>query len=88
MEATIITFLIAFPVVGALSRRWVGLLLPLLAWPLLYLGLARGWWGNGLGDGWQFAAAALLAAGVITTGLAVAIARRMSRPKERELQVA
>lgn len=76
MEAVTIALLVAFPLAGVLLRRWSAVLLPLAGWPLFYLGLHEGWWGAGLGDGWQYAAGALLLAGVLTTALAVALARR------------
>jgi hypothetical protein len=85
MEALVITLLIAFPLVGAVARRWAAILLPLLAWPLFYLGLDQGWWGNGLGDGWQYAAAALGSVGVATTALLVALARRLQPRRSREI---
>ena len=77
MEAVAITLLLAFPLVGAAIRRWTALALPLAGWPLFYLGLDRGWWGNGLGDGWQYPAAAALLLGVASTALAVGLARRV-----------
>jgi hypothetical protein len=55
--------LIAFPVVGLVARSWAALLLPLIGWPLYYIGLNRGWWGSGTGDGWQFIAAGLTLVG-------------------------
>jgi hypothetical protein len=33
--------------------RWWLLILPLVAWPLQFVGRHEGWWGSGLGDGWQ-----------------------------------
>jgi hypothetical protein len=76
VEATVITLLIAFPLAGAVIRRWTTLALPLIGWALFYLGLDQSWWGNGLGDGWPYVAAALLLVGVVTTALVVAFARR------------
>lgn len=35
--------------------RWWALALPFVVVPLVYLGVGRGWWGAGLGDGWEFA---------------------------------
>jgi len=76
MEAIAVTLLIAFPVAGAILRRWTALTLPLVGWPLFYLGLDQGWWGYGLGDGWQDSAVALTLVGVVTTALLVGLARR------------
>jgi hypothetical protein len=78
----VIVLLVAFPVVGLVSRSWVALLLPLVGWPLYYIGLNRGWWGSGTGDGWQFIAAGLTVVGIVSTGLAVAVSR-LVRPAFR-----
>jgi hypothetical protein len=83
MEAIVITLLIAFPLAGAVVRRWSAVLLPVAGWTVFYLGLGGGWWGDGLGDGWQYAAAALLLVGVGTTAVHVALARRV-RPRVRD----
>jgi len=82
MEAVAITLLIAFPLLGAITRSWAALALPLVGWPLFYLGLDQGWWGNGLGDGWQFVAAGALLLGVVSTALALGLARRV-KPRGR-----
>ena len=71
------TLLLAFPLAGAVFRRWSALALPLVGWPVFYLGLNRGWWGNGLGDLWQYVAGAALLVGLVTTALAVGLARRL-----------
>jgi hypothetical protein len=78
-EVAIVTLLIAFPLLGAIARRWSVLLLPIAGWPLFYLGLTRGWWGGGTGDGWQFAALLLTVIGLVSTALAIALAR--ARPR-------
>jgi hypothetical protein len=77
-EAVVIGLLVAFPLVGVLVRRWVAVALPLIGWSLFYLGLNQGWWGDGTGDGWEYAAALLTAVGVLTTALGVALAARSS----------
>jgi hypothetical protein len=81
-EALVVTLLIAFPVVGALARRWLVVALPLVAWPIFYLGLNKGWWLYGTGDGWQYAARFFTLFGVATTALAVGIARSL-KPLQR-----
>ncbi len=75
MEAIVVALLIAFPALGAVTRSRLAVALPIVAWPLLYLGLERGWWGNGLGDAWEIPATALLLFGTVTTALAVALSR-------------
>lgn len=82
-EAVWIALLLVFPAAGALARRWVATLLPLLGWPLFCLGLDRGWWLYGTGDGWREAAALLTLAGVATTATAVAVGRVLARPRPR-----
>jgi uncharacterized membrane protein len=76
MEALFIALLIAFPLAGVVLRRWTAVALPAIGWPLFYLGLDQDWWGNGLGDGWQDVAAWALVAGLVSTALAVGLARR------------
>jgi hypothetical protein len=40
--------------VGFLAGRWA-VVLPLAAvLPLYLMGVKAGWWGNGVGDGWQY----------------------------------
>ena len=70
-----------------LGRMWL-LLVPLLGWPLFFLGLYMKWWGYGVGDGWEFAMTLWLLLGVfcVSAGLgirrliATARARRPSKP--------
>jgi hypothetical protein len=70
--------LVVFPLVGVAARRWLALLLPAIGWPLYYVGLDRGWWGSGTGDGWQYLALVFTTVGVVSTAVAVAAARRVS----------
>ena len=74
-EIAVIGLLIAFPLAGLLARHWLVIVLPLVGWPLFYLGLNRSWWGYGTGDGWQYAAVLLTAIGLVTTALVIAWAR-------------
>jgi hypothetical protein len=71
---------VAFPLVGLFARRWIVLLLPAIGWPLFFLGLNRGWWGYGTGDGWQYGLALALTIGLITTALAIAAGRYLNPP--------
>jgi hypothetical protein len=82
-EAVAYGLLIVFPLIGALSRRWLAVVLPLVAWPSFYLGLNRGWWLNGTGDGWQALARFFTLVGVVTTALAVLSARNMKPPSRQ-----
>ena len=78
-DAAFVALLIVFPLVGIAARRWLALVLPALGWPLFYVGLTQRWWGDGTGDGWQYAALLLTALGVFSTGLAVAARTRGGR---------
>lgn len=79
-EAVVVALLVAFPLAGLVIRRWPALALPAAGWPLFYVGLNRGWWLDGTGDGWEAVAVAFGAIGVATTTLAVAIGRRLAAP--------
>jgi hypothetical protein len=84
-EAAFVVLVIAFPLLGGAMRRWLALLLPVIGWPLFYVGLDRGWLGHGTGDGWQYLAVLMTTIGVVTTALAVALSRadgRRPRPRE------
>ena len=78
-EAAVVALLILFPLIGVAARSWSAVSLPIIAWPLFFLGLNLGWWGNGTGDGWQYAALLVSAFGVVSTTLAVAAARARRR---------
>ena len=77
LEALFIALLVAFPLAGVVMRRWTAVGLPAIGWPLFYLGPNQGWWGNGLGDGWQDVAAWALLVGLVSAALVVGLARRM-----------
>lgn len=85
MEAIVLALLLLCPAVGAISGSRLALALPIVGWPLLYLGLGRGWWGAGLGDAWELPAVALLLVGAVTTALAVVRARRRARGSGRSV---
>ena len=71
--AIVVISLVLFAVIGfAVNRLWT-LLIPVVVWPLLFLGLQRDWWGDGLGDGWQFGLAFGMAAGVIAAAIGVLV---------------
>jgi hypothetical protein len=78
-EGAFVGLLILFPLIGLATRSWLTLLLPAIGWTLFYLGLNQGWWGNGTGDGWQYAALLVMALGVLSTALAVAATRARRR---------
>lgn len=43
----VVLFVLAF-----VSGSWHTGLIPLVVWPVFFVGLHEGWWGNGLGDNW------------------------------------
>jgi hypothetical protein len=66
-------------VVAAFIRRWWAVVLPLGAIPLFYAGLRAGWWGDGVGDGWQYAALIVTSVGLLGSALGVAGGRALVR---------
>jgi hypothetical protein len=78
LEASFVALVIAFLTIGAVTRRWIVVVFPLVGWPIYYLGMNRGWWLHGTGDGWELIARSMTVIGVVTTAAAVAVARRIS----------
>jgi hypothetical protein len=64
---------------AALIRRWWALAVPLAAVPLFYAGLRNGWWGDGVGEGWQYAAVMVTAVGLLGSALGVVVGRFLAR---------
>lgn len=79
VEAVVYGLLIVFPLIGVVARRWLVVALPLVGWPIFYVGLNRGWWLYGTGDGWEIAARFFTVFGVVSTAFAVWIARHRLR---------
>lgn len=50
----VLPLLVPFVAVLFIGRIWL-LLIPLVEWPLIFLGLYMGWWGFGVGELWQLA---------------------------------
>jgi hypothetical protein len=50
-----------------------------------YGGLKQGWWGHGVGDGWQYVAVVITTFGVVTTALAIAFARRITHGRPADV---
>jgi hypothetical protein len=77
--ALFVVLLVGLPLIGFFSRRWAAVIVPLLAWPIYYIGLNREWWGvNGTGDGWQGLAVLLTIVGALTTAAAVQAGQRFA----------
>jgi hypothetical protein len=91
VDASVLVALLlgALFVFAALIHQWWVVALPLTLIPLFYGGLASGWWGAGVGDGWQFVAAAATALALLAATLGVAAGRvatkgaRLDRPRVR-----
>ena len=64
--------LVACGLAGLILRFWA-LALPFLLVPVLYLGLAQGWWGYGLGDAAEAAAVIYLAVALGITFIAAIV---------------
>jgi hypothetical protein len=77
LEAAVVGLLVACPLVGAVTRRWLAVLLPVVAWPVFYVGLNENLWLDGTGDGWPLVAGLLLLFGTATTAVAVAVSRTL-----------
>lgn len=82
LEPVVYGLLIVFPLIGVLARRWLVVAMPLVAWPIFYVGMNRGWWLYGTGDGWQYVARFFTVLGVATTLLAIGVARTLVPPQE------
>jgi hypothetical protein len=76
MEAVVIALFVLLALSGVVIGRWWTLILPIVVWPVYFLGLARDWWGHGMGDGWQYGAVMIVAASVTLTALGVALHSR------------
>ena len=71
--------LVLLAVIAALIRQWWVVVLPLLAVPLFFAGLRNGWWGDGVGDGWQYVAVSVTIFGLLGSVLGVAVGRFLAR---------
>ena len=67
--------------VGFLTRRWIVSAAAVAVWPVYFFGVLGGWWGSGVGDGWQIGliAATVLAA---VAGAAGVLVRRFADAPE------
>jgi hypothetical protein len=62
MEPAVVvgTLLVAVALAAVVIGRWWALLIPLAVWPIYFLGVTRGWWLHGVGDGWEYGAMAII----------------------------
>lgn len=84
-EVILVSIIAGSVLIGLLVGRWWTLLVPIAAVPCFYLGLNAGWWGSGVGDGWQFAMIFVL--GLTAVAQATAVGVRVAfggrrRPRE------
>jgi hypothetical protein len=88
MEVAVVLLFVGIAAAGALIGRWWTLVLPLVVWPIWFLGLAQDWWGYGMGDGWEYGAALIILVSLASVGIALALrpfarsalGRRRERP--------
>jgi len=73
----------AFLAAGFAVGRWQVVVVAAAAVPLYFAGLLAGWWGSGVGDGWQFALAIGTVAGTGAAALGVASRRVTNRREPR-----
>ena len=72
---TLIVLIAACAALGyVVGRLWV-IIVAVVAIIAFYVGLDSGWWGNGTGDGWQFAMLLVIAVAGAVTATAVVLGR-------------
>ena len=64
---------------GFILGRWAVTLAAPGAWVLFILGEKQGWWGHGVGDGWEYALIVGAAAAAAGAAVGVAVRRRVAR---------
>ncbi|MGH9252693.1 MAG: hypothetical protein ACRD0W_24730 [Acidimicrobiales bacterium] len=60
---------------GAIIRSWWAVLAPVVLVTAFYVGLLSGWWGYGVGDGWEYVAIFLALGAMAITAATVVISR-------------
>jgi len=63
--------------------RWWTVFVPIVALGLFYAGLNARWWGDGVGDGWQFVMALVMGIGVLAAVVGVAARGLVSLRSQR-----
>jgi hypothetical protein len=73
--ATLIVLIAACAALGyVVGRPWV-IIVAVVAIIAFYVGLDSGWWGDGTGDGWQFAMLLVIAGAAAVTATTVILGR-------------
>jgi hypothetical protein len=67
---------------GLLTGRWAAVAVVAAAIPVYYLGLNAGWWGHGVGDGWQYVLVAATLVGALTVAAAIGVRRILARSRD------
>jgi len=80
---TLVLLTLPYLALGLLVGRLVALVVPPVVCAALFAGLAAGWWGAGLGDGWPYALGALILAGVAASAVGVALRHAAARARKR-----
>jgi hypothetical protein len=79
VEVILVVILAASVVVGfGVGRPWV-VLAPIAVIGAFYTGLNAGWWGNGVGDGWQVLMAGVMAVGFLAAAVGVGARALLTR---------
>jgi hypothetical protein len=68
-----------FLALGLATGRVSVLIVPPLVWTIFFSGLAAGWWGSGVGDGWIAAFLQVTIASMIAAGVGVFLRRTITR---------
>lgn len=81
--AVVMEPLVLIPTLGVfltavLVRSWWVLAIPMIGWPLLFLGLGHGWWGYGLGEEWYYPLIVFVLVGMAVAAAGVLLRRRLS----------
>jgi hypothetical protein len=79
VEVVLVVILAASAVVAfGIARLWA-VVIPIAAIGAFYVGLNAGWWGNGVGDGWQFVMAGVMAVGVLAAAIGLGARALLTR---------
>lgn len=83
MEPAVVVsaLLVAVGLSAAVVGRWWTLLIPLAVWPTYFLGLTEGWWLYGVGDGWEYGAAAITVLSVGSVAIAVSLRKLIEQQR-------
>lgn len=65
---------------GTLVGRWPIVAAVAVVWPLYMIGLERGWWGDGVGDAWEYSLVLGAAVSAAASTLGVFLRRGLTRP--------